>query len=62
LSDNETNETFIQTLRKGFVRYVREGTPILELAPTEIPSPRDAVPQELDVLALFKSDEENEAP
>jgi hypothetical protein len=43
LSDNEKNEKFIQILRKASIRYVREGTPILEFISTEISSSRDAV-------------------
>jgi hypothetical protein len=54
LSDNESNEKFIQILRKSFIRYIREGTLILEVTPTEIPFPKDAAPQELNVFVLFK--------
>jgi len=62
VSMNDTEETFIQLLRKGFVRYVREGTQMIELAPTEIPSPRNTVPPEPEPFELFRPVEGEEQP
>lgn len=60
MNDPETDETFVTILRNGFVRYIKGGTPISELTSSEVPSPRDATPQELEPFSMFKVDEDTE--
>lgn len=54
-------ESFVMSLRKGFIRYIKEGTPIAELSPTEIPSPRENVEPENDNKPLYNEDDSEDS-
>ena len=46
-SDDE--DTFVLSLRKSFMRYIREGVLIKDLIQGEIPSPREAAKHNFDI-------------
>ena len=53
----EEDDTFSSSLRKAFVRYIREGPQIIDLIQGEIPSPRETAISESDIDLNEEKDE-----